>query len=179
MKQSKYGLPFRTVSGKLIYPLDLESEDIDINDVAYALARLNRFGGHAEPAISVAEHCLRVSQKCPKKDALTGLLHDASEAFLVDMPRPIKAFMVEYKQFEEKAQRVICEKFGLTWPFPASVHTADHRMLATEQRDLMKGASLDGVKPYKEKIIPMTAKQAQRAFLKRYEELSNGKRRTG
>lgn len=171
----------RTVSGRLIYPLDLSPEDIDITDIAYSLSHLNRFGGHADPPISVAEHCVRVSYKCLKKDALAGLLHDASEYVMVDLPRPIKAFMVEYKQHEEKAQRIIAQKFDVQWPFPPSVHAADHRMLATEQRDLMKGATLDGIKPYAERIEPMTAKQAERAFLRRFNELTkvgtNGKRR--
>lgn len=176
LQTSKKGIPFETFTGKLIYPLDLEVGDIDILDIAHSLSNLCRYGGHSEEFYSVAEHSVRVSFNCLKKDALHGLLHDASEAYLVDLPRPIKAFMPEYRQAEDQVQRIIAEKFKLNWPWPHSVHDADVRMLVTEMRDLMKHYINEAkvVKPYKAQITPMTSKQAKREFLKRFKELTDG-----
>ena len=179
LKVDKRGIPFETASGRLVYPLDLDPEDVDLGDIAYSLSNLCRFGGHTNRFYSVAEHSVRVSQKCLKKDALTGLLHDASEAYLVDLPRPVKVYLSEYRQYEEKVQRVIAGKFGITWPYPASVYEADHRLLVTEMRDLMTHYINEGlvIKPYKEIIDPMTPSQSRRAFLARYKELTTHDKR--
>lgn len=180
LKIDKRGMPFETVSGRQVYPLDLDAADVDLWDIAYSLSNLCRFGGHTKTFYSVAEHSVRVSQKCLKKDALTGLMHDASEAYLVDLPRPVKVFLTEYRQYEEKVQRVIAERFGLIWPFPASVFEADHRLLVTEMRDLMTNFINEGkvIKPYKEVIKPMTPSQSRRAFMARFKELNDSSRQT-
>src|ERR1039457_118422 len=79
-----------TFSGLRFWPLDPNPEKILIDDIAHALAHQCRFGGHASRFYSVAEHSVHVSRLCPPEDALWGLLHDASEAYLVDLPRPLK-----------------------------------------------------------------------------------------
>lgn len=173
--KQREGMPLLTSSGRLVYPLDLDPSDIDINDIAYALSNLCRYGGHCKPPYNVADHSIRVSHHCLKKDALSGLLHDASEAYLIDLPRPVKTFLSDYRQYEEKAQRVIAEKFGIPWPFPASVHEADNRILINEMRDLMPVLSnvSKSIRPYKEVIKPRTASQSRRAFIARFKELAN------
>lgn len=74
--------------------------------------------------------------------ALCGLLHDASEAYLIDVPRPIKRSpgMQAYRDAEARLEQVIAERFQLPYPLPAEIKTADNQLLRTEQRDLMKVA---------------------------------------
>lgn len=164
----------RSYTGKMVYPLDPRIEDFDITDIAHALSNLCRFGGHVKTFYSVAEHSVYVSQHVKPKDALAGLLHDASEAYVVDMPRPIKNYMPQYRDIEENVQRFIAERFGLTWPFPAGVHIADNRILVSEMRDLMPTVSpWPGMpKPYKEEVVGLAPKKAEKLFLARYKELT-------
>ena len=79
-----------TFSGLRFWPLAPNLEKILVEDIAHALAHQCRFGGHASRFYSVAEHSVHVSQLCLPEHALWGLLHDASEAYLVDLPRPLK-----------------------------------------------------------------------------------------
>lgn len=164
----------RSYTGKLVFPLDPREEDFDIIDIAHALSNLCRFGGHVKTFYSVAEHSVYVSYHTKPKEALVGLLHDASEAYLVDMPRPIKTYMPQYRDIEENLQRFISQKFGLTWPFPASVHTADNRILVSEMRDLMTSVTpWPGMpKAYKDTIVGLAPKKAEKLFLARYDELT-------
>ncbi len=111
-----------TFSGKTIRPLHPAPDDIDIRDIAHALSNCGRFTGHTRDFCSVAEHCVRVSLLVPEELALEGLLHDASEAYLADIARPIKrdeefAF---YLEVEARLEDAIAERFGL--PFRNEMH---------------------------------------------------------
>lgn len=123
-----------TFTGKTIRPFEPDPEAIDIRDIAHALALTARWRGMSRIPISVAEHSVRVSLICPAKDALWGLLHDASEAYLGDIPRPIKSD--SDKAAEAVVQAAVAKRFGLAMPIPASVHRADTVLLHTEARDL-------------------------------------------
>ena len=96
-----------------------------------------RFNGHCREFYSVAEHSMRVADMVPTEHKAWGLLHDASEAYLSDMPSPIKRAMPAYMRAEEMAMRAIAERLNLPWPMPEVVAHADLVMLATEARDLM------------------------------------------
>ena len=85
----------QTVSGRRVNPLDPSPDDIDVHDIAVALSNQCRFGGHTRRYYSVAQHACIVSDQMLERgadaqDALWGLLHDASEAYLVDLPHPLK-----------------------------------------------------------------------------------------
>lgn len=80
----------QTFSGRQFFPLEPRVEDVCIEDIAHGLSNLCRYAGHCECFYSVAQHCLLVSRVVPREHALRGLLHDASEAYLIDVPRPIK-----------------------------------------------------------------------------------------
>jgi 5'-deoxynucleotidase YfbR-like HD superfamily hydrolase len=167
----------QTVSGRLFWPLDPRPGEVYINDIAHALSNLCRFGGMSSRFYSVAEHSWRVSLACDKKDTLAGLLHDATEAYLVDVPRPIKVHLSNYKEIELRLACVIGERFGLDLAnLPASVKHADEVLLATEQRDLMKPPPVPWETmpdPLPERIVPMMPSMAKRWLLKRFEELSH------
>lgn len=81
------------VDGKPFFFLDPKPEDIDIYTIAHCLARECRWGNQLRHHYSVADHSVRVSYECNPEDALWGLLHDASEAYLIDIPTPIKMFL--------------------------------------------------------------------------------------
>lgn len=103
-------------------------------------------------------------------------MHDASEAYLVDMPRPIKNVLQGYRDLETNLDKVIRAKFELPETMSKEVHWADNVMLATERRDLMPATATPWCwlpEPYGPKIDPMTPKDAQEWFLKRYNELAN------
>ena len=133
----------QTYTGKSFNPLAGENEDcgpIELIDIAHALSHLCRFNGHTKRFYSVGEHSLHVAcvlaHTSPENQAW-GLLHDAAEAYLGDMVRPIKQRMPEFKAIEDRLLQRIAKRFDLVWPIPDVVFDADDIMLATEFRDLM------------------------------------------
>ena len=137
----RIGSWIQTFSGLAFYPLDPRPEDIRIEDIAHALALQCRFTGHSRLFYSVAEHSVHVSYLCEPEDALWGLLHDASEAYLGDVSRPLKRqpAMREYRVAERDAQWAVSLRFGLDTEElePASVTRADMLLAAIEGRDLL------------------------------------------
>lgn len=170
----------QTFTGRQFWPLEPRLEDIDILDIAHALANLCRYGGHVEQFYSVAQHCVLVSYAVPAEHALRGLLHDASEAYLIDVPRPIKRAqgMDAYRAAEKRLEAAIYERFGLAAQDPDCIKTADNQLLRTEQRDLMKPAPA-AWKDYRvgaleETIIPWSPGYSRHMYLKRFGELRKG-----
>src|SRR4051812_20612492 len=85
----------QTYTGRAFWPLDAQPEDVDPLDIAAALSMLCRYGGHVSRFYSVAEHCLLMSEAVAPEHALWALLHDATEAYMGDMVRPLKRQMPE------------------------------------------------------------------------------------
>lgn len=163
-----------TYSGHPFFPLEPDPSHVRIADIAHALANLCRFAGHTRRFYSVAQHSVIVSGLCDQKDAMWGLLHDASEAYLCDITRPVKhqAGLAGYRLIEAGVQAAICTKFGLSIEEPPIVKAADTLVLRTEQRDLM--AMPDGWLPRETlpyTIRPQTPSEAERAFKLRFFEL--------
>jgi hypothetical protein len=131
-----------TYTGKSIYPLDPKQDEICIEDIAHSLSLLNRFCGHTKFPYSVAQHSIECSYVVPEKYALEALLHDASEAYMADLPRPVKYSIPEYQNLEADLLYEIAKKFNIidTYRSP-EVKDADYRMLVTEARQLCNGPS--------------------------------------
>jgi hypothetical protein len=147
---------------------DPDPNAIDIRDIAHGLALKCRFSGHTREFYSVAQHSLMVASLLPKELRLTGLLHDASEAYLVDLPRPIKAQMPLFQQLEDGVMKVIAKVFPIRYPFPAAIKEADDRALWTEIRDLMPKKDdwlISNVPPVDYKIDPWEWQAAEVEFL--------------
>ena len=165
----------QTYAGKQFWPLAPKPEDLDIVDIAHSLSLQCRFNGHCREFYSVAEHSVRVSEILPPDLALWGLLHDAAEAYLSDLPKPIKQLLPAFCEAEDRLLEVILDRFGLTWPLPEEVHEADLRLLATEARDLMAPPpepwGLD-IEPLPRAIEPWAPENAERRFLRAFEELA-------
>lgn len=133
-----------TFTGKRFYPLDPYLFDVDIVDIAHALSHQCRFAGHTREFYSVAEHSYWVAYVLEEWGAdietqLWGLLHDASEAYLVDLPTPLKSgeFGEVYRKAEATLQATIMKRFNLPEEMPELVIKADAVMLSTEARDFM------------------------------------------
>lgn len=127
----------KTYSGQRFHFLDPTPDEIHIEDIAHALGAMPRFGGHTSAFYSVAEHSINVSRLAPPILALDGLLHDASEAYLIDIPRPIKHTLDldGYRRIEAKVQSAIDWKWSVEH---RNVKPEDNIMLAHEVWTLMR-----------------------------------------
>lgn len=115
------------VSGKMFDPVNPDPAHIQIEEIAHALAHICRFTGHTRSGpLTVAQHSVEVSLSCPEELALTGLLHDATEAYLNDVAAPLKHLPMfrEYVAVEERLWGVIALRFGL----PTDIHPIVHRI---------------------------------------------------
>lgn len=128
----------QTYTGKAFYPLAPVIEDIDIIDIARSLSMQCRFNGHLDRFYSVAEHSVLLSDIVEPDYALWALLHDATEAYLCDLPRPLKEVIPDYSHWEQQLMIAICDRFGLPHQCPAQVKEFDARILMNE-RDAFLG----------------------------------------
>lgn len=176
-----------TASGRQFYPEDIRLGDFDIEDIAHGLSNLCRFAGHTRSFYSVAQHSCYVSDFCPGGFKLWGLLHDATEAYLVDLPRPVKfAVGSAYTDLEHRCMEVIALQFGLRTGalrepipghIPGIVKQYDEAVLAAEARDLMPPASVAKWRLRAEppaglaRIEPWQPSYARTQFLERFRHL--------
>lgn len=161
--------------GGRYYPLDPRVEDIDPLDIAHALGMLCRYGGHVDHFYSVAEHCVLMSYVVPPEDALAALLHDATEAYVVDVPRPVKRLMPEYEVIERRVWLVIAERFGIDPVLPPSVKAADNNILYDETAAFLPRAtwaSEMGLTPLGVKVEGWLPAKAARKYTARLKELT-------
>lgn len=170
-----------TATGKTAFILSPEQSDIDIVDIAIALSRICRFGGHVKPEVpfySVAQHSVVVSYLVPEELAMRALLHDATEAYLGDVIRPLKLVLAPiYKPLEDAWALEIGRRFGLG---PALVHEhplvkrADLQALATEKRDLVSGGTRAWQNlpaPRGDTLAPLSSFDARELFMLRFTDL--------
>lgn len=160
----------RLRSGRLFSPLDPDPRLINIEDIAHALSNICRFTGHTREFYSVAQHSVLVAQGMLPGLELWGLLHDAAEAYLCDVARPIKhlRLMEPYREVEKRLQLVIYERFGLSGPEPADVKRLDRQVAQAEIRDLIyKGRQEEPItEPYLLRTIgPLEPREACYRFM--------------
>lgn len=179
-RHAKYGGWLQTYSGKTFFFRDMKAEDISLEDISHALSNYCRFAGHCKEFYSVAQHSVLVSNilnrhRDPKLE-LAGLLHDATEAYMGDVTRPLKQLLPEYKALENNLHKIIAAKFEVDLDDPL-VKEADNIALMTEARDLLseKPASWGvNVEPLWNYIVtPQRPHDAKNAFMMRYYYLSN------
>ena len=127
----------QTFTGRRFDPCRPDAAEICLEDIAHALSHICRFGGHSRTFYSVSQHSVHVSHIVPPEHARWGLLHDAAEAYVGDVVRPLKGNLTNYAGIERGVMGAIAKALGLTLPMPGCVHIADEIMLATEARVLM------------------------------------------
>lgn len=174
----KYKGWMETFGGRRVNPLSVMEGDIDIISIAHSLSLICRYGGHCKVFYSVADHSIRVAEIAEPKYKLASLLHDAGESFTGDIIRPLKYNFQELIRIEDKAVRVIMEKFGIDYSneVKEAVKMADNIMGATEGRDLMFHCEAwDKLPtPLREIIRPFSSKSAERLFLSRFNKYYKG-----
>lgn len=180
-----------TYTGRSINPMQPDMDAISAVDIAHALSNQCRFTGHVRQFYSVAEHSVRAllwvadyirkyqNDFDPHMESMAlkwTLLHDASEAYLSDIARPVKAGLglgEVYKNAENNLMLCIAQKYGLSWPMPELVKRADDVLLRTEQRDLMPLGRIPGTEyldePIRDTWDPPTARDK---FLRYVDELA-------
>jgi 5'-deoxynucleotidase YfbR-like HD superfamily hydrolase len=166
----------QTHTGKKFYPQNPTVDSICIEDIAHALANQCRFTGHTSVHYSVAQHCVLVSYLCNPENALQGLLHDAAEAYVVDLASPIKKLpeMAGYRELEKKVQRAVYHRFLLSEEEPADVKKADLLMLSIESNSFMAPLHPDwkmSISIPTLKIEPLSPQAAKELFLQRFNQL--------
>lgn len=166
-----------TKSGHYFDFINPAGSRFDISDIAHGLSNVCRFGGQSKEFYSVAQHSVAASYLVPDCDRFAALMHDAAEAFIGDIPKPLKELLPDYKVIEKRVESAVFERFNLRNPLPPSVKHADLIMLATEQRDLMpphddEWALVRGISPLKTTIKPVSPAEAYRLFMARFEELA-------
>lgn len=150
-------------SGRRVFPFELKPSDILIDDIAHALAMQVRYNGHVSRLYTVGEHCIRICDALFRdtgdaKLALTGLLHDAGEAYTGDFTRPVKNSMREVgevlKAAEDRNELVIFDAFHLldeqTTQRMAKVKDYDRRIIVDE-----KAALFGPDKPWDWDLVPL------------------------
>ncbi len=157
----------RTFTGKYFNPCNPEIDLICIEDIAHALSMQTRFGGHLPVFYSVAQHCVLAAREVSDEYRLTTLLHDASEAYLIDVPRPVKEQLSNYKEIEHRLMKIIAAKFSIAWPLPEWVKIADEYMLRYEWQSLMLN---DCPQP---PIEPWEQQLAEAQFLAQFHKLTH------
>lgn len=173
---------FQTFTGKKVFPFEPKVEDVDVADIIHALSNICRFGGHSK-FYSVAQHSVYVSHFCNPENALIGLLHDFTEAYVGDVVRPLKRGLTDYVVLEKRWAEVIGEALGLgdsLANLPPDVKRADMKLLVTEKRDVMtRGPGRDKiepgyepVEPIQKRIKPLLPTQALILFWKRLRQLA-------
>lgn len=166
MTDENLGVWIETFMGHKVNPFDPDPDTIVIEDIAHALAHVCRYTGHCSHFYSVGDHSvtmanlLWVVDNAPTRIAFEALLHDATEAYIADIARPLKPHFVGYKDVEANLDAVIRRKFGLPEEMSPTVRSADMRMLITESRAL--GFSYwegliekFGIKPYDALLFPV------------------------
>lgn len=112
---SRFGGWIQTYTGKQFWPLDPRPEDVDIEDIAHSLAHTFRWNGHTSEGFSVAQHSIYVARLVPESAQFWALLHDASEAYMQDVPRPLKPHFGPYREYEDQLTRVIRSVFDVNY----------------------------------------------------------------
>lgn len=179
---------FQTFTGKQWWPLDPRPEDVDIEDIAQGLAFQSRFNGHTFGFYSIAQHSVLVAGGVEREEpahALVALLHDAAEAYLGDIVRPVKVGLSGFAALERTNLRVIMEALGVSnMMYEAAAPMVKHyddRLLVTERRDLLRGTdhrwveSLEALEPMPGQIHLRTAHEAREMFLHCFHRLKAGR----
>lgn len=133
------GPTIQTSSGRRFHLLDPRPEDIHMEDICGPLSRLCRFSGQCDQFYSVAQHsiiCASYAEhhtNCGREGGRIMLLHDAAEAYLGDITRPLKSLLPQYQEIEAKVWDAIVRRFELDREMFSIIKSVDNQVLASEK----------------------------------------------
>lgn len=174
MSDKRIGSWMQLFSGHAYYPMDPRTSEVNIQDIAHSLAMQCRYGGHSRDFYSVAEHSVLVSHIVPPEHALVGLMHDATEAYVSDVPRPLKVHLENFQEIEDMNWGVIAEAFDLPLELPTCIHEADRDICRTEMLHLLPPLAIpfEWPRPAPDvRIVGYGPHKAKEIFLERFNEL--------
>ncbi len=153
-------------SGILFDVFNPKIEDFNIIDIAHGLSNLCRYGGHCPDFYSVSQHSVLCSlQDGTPEEQFECLMHDGTEAYLIDLPRPIKRQMSNYMEIEDNLLKLLCERYKVNYPLSEKTHEVDSFLLHFEYDNFYTNPN-----PNFEYWSP---KEAKAKFLARFYELKN------
>lgn len=161
----------QTFSGGKFWPLQPRARDLRIVDIAHHLSMICRFTGAVRRFYSVAEHCCHVHDLLPEPLRAAGLLHDASEAYLCDLARPVKYGLgAGYREAERRIMDVVACRYKLDFPDPA-IKAADNAMLGAERLQALNEGpawTRDVYDPAPVELRFWAPEEAEKQFLERW-----------
>lgn len=171
----------QTYTGRKFWPLDPRADEICIEDIAHGLSMQCRYAGHCLQFYSVAEHSVLLSRALPDELKLWGLLHDAAEAYVLDVIRPLKPALSGYREIEDRVMVEVCQRFGLNYlgspsSMPSMVKEADNRILVDEKQQNMAPGLVwgtDSLAPLGVELQFWTPGRAEYQFLAEFSRLTN------
>lgn len=184
------GPAMQIFSGKMFYPLDPRPDEININDIAEHLSKINRYTGATAEPLSVAQHSVLVERiyqylnpESSPAERMAVLLHDAAEAYIGDISRPVKVALEArapgvLAEIEARVLAAIYERFDLSAPPSAALKLADNIALQMERRDFLAPCAEewpDLPAPLPWRLFPQDATEAYFGFLDRFEQLEGAR----
>lgn len=169
-----------TYTGKKYHFINPSIDEVCIEDIAQALSMNCRYSGHVNAFYSVAEHSCIVAdyiyhETGNKREALSALLHDASEAYLTDIPHPMKPFLIGYEEIEKRAEKVIQERFNIE-PMSDLIKYVDTNIVRAEVEVLFNEVP-DWALAYDHLeilVMRLTPEKAKDEFMRRFEYFGGG-----
>ena len=158
-----------TFSNKYVNLINPTPEMFNIKDIAHSLSLQCRWTGHVKIPYSIAQHSLWVCNKLEDKNKLSGLMHDASEAYISDISRIVKEYLPRYKEIEDNLMKVIANKFGFEYPMNQIVKKLDDDALMWEWNKFILPDD-HWYSNWKYKFV--TRKQIEQRFLNKFNELT-------
>lgn len=167
----------RTITGKKFNLFEPTPDMIAIDDIAYGLANKGHFSGFSPRYFSIAEHCIMVCDEfslwhdaAPDSLKLLALLHDAAEAYIGDMVKPLKVRMPDFVAVENRIMQAICERFGMDLSLMPQIKPADVLIQDIEYNAFFHGSQVEF-----SRISYLDPEQARIVFIDRFNEYYHGK----
>lgn len=166
-----------TYTGRPFWPLAPKASDVSVIDIAHHLAGQPRYSGASSPWYVTAQHCCLLADFVQERggtplDCLQILMHDAAEAYLVDIPRPVKQHMPQFRLWDKAINNAVREWLGLAdTPIPEWQDELDSRIIVDERAQVMSDSGLDwghDLEPLGVTIEPWANMIAEQQFLMRY-----------
>ncbi|MXR52001.1 phosphohydrolase [Halovenus sp. WSH3] len=177
MSEQRRGDPIGTYTGGEFHPLDPDPERIELPDIANGLANTCRYAGQCQFYYSVGTHSIYVSEELSEHGPtiqLYGLFHDAAEAYISDVPRPVKREIETFERIEQRILAAVWDRLGVDPPTESEwevVMDADDRLFHYEADTLLAEFEPPSVPDLPYELSACSPERVREQFLDRAEQL--------